>query len=137
MENDKVFEILRKVKRGRYISLKKTKDLGKGVTKVSEMIVRLGVDYANMKINEGRQTGSLPWGQWVPGYEGFALEHKGVYYLRVTSSYSKHVRSTYFDDSGEEITRDQAAAIVGEKKVSSSNPDVYNIRFSSIISIGG
>ena len=136
MKSEKVFEILRKVKRGRYISLKKTKDLGHGVTKVSEMIVRLGVDYSNMKINEGRQTGSLSWGHWVEGYEGFALEHKGVYDLRVTSSYSKHVKSSYYDMDGEEISRDQAAAIVGEKRIASSNPDVYNIRFESIISIG-
>lgn len=136
MTNKEMFEKLKNVKRGRYIVLKKTKDLGHGITKVSEMTVRLGVEYANMKVNEGRQTGSLPWGHWVPGFEGLAIEHKGIFYLRVTSSYSKRVKSSYFDATGAEISRQEAESVVGPKKMEASNPDVYNIRFESVLSLG-
>ena len=134
MTNQEVFERIKEIRKGRFVALRKKKDLGCGVTKVSDMVIRLGVNYANMKINEGRQTGSLPWGHWVPGYEQLVIEHKGVYYLRVASSYSKHGKATYFLN-GAEITRDHAASIVGEKKMESKSLDVCNIRFENLIDI--
>lgn len=134
MTNQEVFNRLKSIKRGRYVALRKKKVLGHGVEKVSELVIRLGVNYANMKINEGKETGSLPWGKWVPGYEHFVIEHKGAYYLRVTSSYSQHVRSYYFLN-GASITRDEAAAIVGERKLDSHPADVYNIRFENLLDI--
>lgn len=135
MTEQEIFEKLKEIKKGRYISLRKTKDLGSGVTKVSDLVIRLGVDYSKMKINEGRQTGSLPWGHWVEGYEQLVIEHKGIYYLRVASSYTKHNRSYYYMD-GQEITKAEALSVVGAKKMESKNPDIYNIRFDNIIHIG-
>ena len=135
MENNEVFDRLNKAKRGRYVSIRKKKDLGKGVVKISDLVIRLGVDYANMKINEGRQVGSLPWGHWVPGFEGFAIEHKGTFYLRVANGYTRHGKSMYFLN-GVEIGRDAAVAIVGEKALSSGESAVYNIKFENIVSMG-
>lgn len=134
MTNQEVFERIKEIRKGRFVALRKKKDLGGGVTKVSDMVIRLGVDYSKMKINEGRQTGSLPWGHWVPGYEQLVIEHKGVYYLRVASSYSKHGKAAYFLN-GMEISRDHAASIVGEKKMESKSLDVCNIKFENLIDI--
>lgn len=134
MTNQEVFERIKEIKKGRYVALRKNKDLGNGVTKVSDMVIRLGVDYSKMKINAGRQTGSLPWGHWVPGYEQLVIEHKGVYYLRVASSYSKHGKAAYFLN-GAEISRDHAASLIGERKMESKPLDVCNIKFENILDI--
>ena len=137
MTKDQILLALANVKKGRYISLKKVKDYGKGVTKESDLVIRLGVNYANMAINKDRQTPiqSLPWGSWVPGLENLVIEHKGNYYLRVASSYSSNNKSTYYLD-GLQITKEDAIRIIGEKKLKSGNPDVYNIKFENILSIG-
>jgi len=137
MTKDQILLALANVKKGRYISLKKVKDYGKGVTKESDLVIRLGVNYANMAINKDRQTPiqSLPWGSWVPGLENLVIEHKGNYYLRVASSYSSNNKSTYYLD-GVQITKEDAIGIIGEKKLKSGNPDVYNIKFENILSIG-
>lgn len=135
MTNQEAFQKISQAKKGRYMSLLKKKDLGQGVEKVSALVIRLGVNYANMKVNEGRQTGSLPWGQWVKGYENLVIEHKGSYYLRVANGYTKHGKSYYFLN-GEQIDRAKAASIVGEKKLESGESAVYNIKFENILSIG-
>lgn len=134
MENQEILNALANVKKGRYVSIKKVKDLGKGVTKVSDIVVRLGVDFANMKINEGRQTGSLPWGKWVEGLEGLVIEHKGNYYLRVATTYGNNNTCAYYLD-GKEVTKEQVIALIGEKKLAGGNPDVYNIRFENILAL--
>ena len=96
MTNNEILEKLATAKKGKYIQLSKIKDLGSGITKVSDLVIRLGVDYANMKINEGREVGGLPWGHWVEGLEGLVIEHKGNYYLRVTTAYSNNNKSYYY-----------------------------------------
>ena len=78
MTNNEILSKLATIKKGRYISLTKVKDCGNGVVKESDMVIRLGVNYANMKINENKQTGELPWGHWVPGLENLVIEHTKV-----------------------------------------------------------
>lgn len=134
MENKEIFEILPRVKKGRYVSIRKRKDLGKGVTKISDVVIRLGVNYAHMKVNEGREVGPLPWGHWVEGYEGLVIEHKGAYYLRVANGYTKHVKSRYFLH-GEEVDESIAASVVGAAKLASSDSAVFNVRFENIVAI--
>lgn len=137
MTNQEILNKLGEVKKGRYISLKKKKDLGEGVVKISDLVIRLGVDYANMKINENRETPIQPlkWGNWVEGLEGLVIEHKGNYYLRVASSYSNTNKSTYYLNE-QPISKEEVVALLGEKKVQSGNPDVYNIKFENIIELG-
>ena len=77
MTNQEILTKLAEAKKGRYINLTKAKDLGQGIVKESDMVIRLGVAYSNMKINEDRQTGQLPWGRWVEGLENLVIEHKG------------------------------------------------------------
>ena len=140
MTNEEILLSLGEVKKGTFLKLRKVKSYKHGVTKVSDLVIRLGVNYGNIKavrdkIGE-REVGSLPWGNWVEGYEGLVIEHKGNYYLRVTNDYCDRNHSTYFNGDVE-ISRADAIAIEGEKAiVSNGNPDVYNIKFENIISIG-
>lgn len=142
MNANEILNKLNNIKKGRFISLKKRKDLGSGVEKISDLVIRLGVDYANMAINKDRKDaiGALPWGHWVEGLEGLVIEHtnkQGEHklYLRVASSYSNTSRSVYMQN-GVEISKEDATAIIGEKKMQSSNPDVYNIDFNNILELG-
>lgn len=134
MTTQEILNQMGNVKKGKYVSLKKKKDLGEGIEKISDLVIRLGVDYANMKAAEGKQVGGLPWGKWVEGLEGLVIEHKGNYYLRVANSYSNNGKSIYLLN-GNEISEEQVIAILGEKKVQSLNPDVYNIKFENILEL--
>ena len=141
MTNQEILNKLQTIKKGRYISLTKVKDLGQGVIKQSNMVIRLGVNFANMKVNEGRETGSLPWGEWVPGLENLVIKHTNKqgetnYYLRVANSYADNTSTAYMLN-GEIISKEQALTIVGEKKMKTSFSDVYNVKFGNIITLGG
>ena len=143
MTNQEIIAKVLEAKKGRYISLCKAKDLGEGVVKETDMVIRLGVSYANMSINEGKQTGGLKWGKWVEGLENLVLEHKGNYYLRITSTTPENPESgadviaTRYLLNGQIISREDAIAIVGEKKMSGNASPVYNIKFENILRLGG
>lgn len=147
MTEEQIIQKLLAAKKGRYVKLTKSKDLGNGLVKISDMRIRLGVTYANMSINEGRETGSLKWGSWIPGLENLALEHtnkKGEHncYVRVTSidpsnpESGADVLGTKYLLNGSEISKADAIAIADEKKMESTASPVYNINFKNIISIG-
>lgn len=140
MTNQEILAKLAEAKKGRYINLTKVKDLGQGIVKESDMVIRLGVAYSNMKINENRQTGQLPWGHWVEGLENLVIEHKGKFYLRISStdpanpeSGADVVATRYLKD-GAEITKQDVLTLVGEQKGSAS--PVYNVKFENILKLG-
>lgn len=140
MTNQEILAKLAEAKKGRYINLTKVKDLGQGIVKESDMVIRLGVAYSNMKINENRQTGKLPWGHWVEGLENLVIEHKGKFYLRISStdpanpeSGADVVATRYLKD-GAEITKHDVVTLVGEQKGSAS--PVYNVKFENILKLG-
>ncbi len=135
MTNEEILNKMGNVKKGKYISLKKKKDLGNGIEKISDLVIRLGVDYANMEVAKGKEVGSLPWGNWVEGLEGLVIEHKGNYYLRVASSYSNNGKSIYLLN-GNEISKEEVVNLVGEKKLESKALDIYNIKFENILELG-
>lgn len=147
MTNQEILNKLGEIKKGAYVSLKKKKDLGEGIVKISDIVVRLGVDYANMKINEGRTTPIQPlkWGHWVEGLEGYVIEHTKVdkktgeestnYYLRVANSYSNNTKSTYLLN-GQEVDKSVVEELVDAKKLESQKADVYNIKFENILALG-
>lgn len=142
MTNQEIINKVLQAKKGRYIKLTKVKDLGNGARKESDMVIRLGVSYAKMGINEGRETGGLKWGHWIDGLEGLVLEHKGNYYLRVTSTDPAHpdsgadVVATRYLVNGQPASKEQVIALVGEKPLSGSGSPVYNVKFENIVSIG-
>lgn len=140
MTNQEILTKLAEAKKGRYINLTKAKDLGQGIVKESDMVIRLGVSYANMQINENKQTGSLPWGKWVEGLENLVIEHKENYYLRITSTDPANPESgadviaTRYLMNGVEVTKQEVRALIGEEK-SGASP-VYNIKFDNILKLG-
>lgn len=140
MTNQEILTMLGSVKKGRYVKLTKTKDLGNGLVKESDMRIRLGVAYSNMSINEGRQTAPLAWGKWVAGLENIALEHKGNYYLRISSTNPEHLEeskdviATRYLLNNQEISKEEASVLIGDKKTSKPSP-VYNIKFENIKSL--
>lgn len=142
MKNQEILTKLAEIKKGRYFSLTKVKELGKGIVKESDMVIRLGVSYANMAINKDRETGSLPWGQWVEGLENLVVEHKGNYYLRITSTDPANPESgadviaTRYLMEGQEISKAQVIEMIGEKKLSGSASSVYTVKFENIIRLG-
>ena len=140
MTNQEILTKLAEAKKGRYINLTKVKDLGQGIVKESDMVIRLGVAYSNMKINENKQTGQLPWGHWVEGLENLVIEHKGKFYLRISStdpanpeSGADVVATRYLKD-GAEITKHDVLTLIGEQKGSAS--PVYNVKFENILKLG-
>lgn len=142
MTNQEILAKLAQVKKGRYINFTKIKDLGNGIIKESDMVIRLGVAYANMKINANRETGPLPWGKWVEGLENLVVEHKGKYYLRITSTNPANpgsgadVIATRYLLNGQEISKEQVIAMIGEEKLATKPSPVYNVKFENIIRIG-
>lgn len=142
MTTQEILQKLAEIKKGRYINFTKVKDLGSGISKESDMVIRLGVNYANMKINADKQTGSLPWGQWVEGLENLVVEHKGKYYLRITSTHPSNPESgadiiaTRYLRDGQEISKKQVIEMLGEKKLSGTPSPVYTVKFENIIKLG-
>lgn len=143
MKNEQILTQLATIKKGTYISLTKTKDLGNGITKESDMLIRLGCNYANLKINKNKETGKLPWGHWVEGLENLVVEHKGNYYLRITSRTPENPESgadviaTRYLLNGREISKDEATKLVEPKNFESKASSVYNIKFENIKKLGG
>ena len=135
MENQQILNALKNHKKGTYVNLTKTKDYGNGLIKETDMVIRLGVSFQNMKVNEGRTVGSLPWGNWVEGLENYVIEHKGNYYLRVSNTNSHIAKSKYLLNNVE-VSKDVAETLVNPKKLASKASDVYNIKFENIVKIG-
>ena len=146
--------IKEEAKAGRYVSLAKTRYLGKGITKVNDgMVIRLGVNYAKIK-DSTESTGPLPWGHWLKGYEGYIIEHEtkeseerrkklGItepqyeYYLRVTTTGNKHHRGkvTYLDENGNELSYDEVVSKVAPSKLKFDDTPIYTIKIDDIISL--
>lgn len=135
MENQQILNKIKTFRKGTYVNLTKINDYGNGLVKETEMVIRLGVSFQNMKVNEGRTTGNLPWGKWVEGLENYVIEHKGNYYLRVSSTNSHIAKSKYLLNNIE-VSKDVAETVVNPKKLASKPSDVYNIKFENIVKIG-
>lgn len=142
MTNQQILQKLAHITKGRYISLTKMKDLGQGIIKESDMRIRLGISFANMKVNENKEIGSLPWGKWVEGLENLVVEHKGNYYLRITTTNPNDLESandviaTRYIKDGQLISKEEVINLIGEKKLVSKPSLVYNIKFDNILRLG-
>ena len=142
MNAQEILQKLQNTKKGTYVSLTKVKDLGNDIIKESDMRIRVGVNYKNLKANKNKEIQPLPWGKWVKGLENLVVEHKGNYYLRITSTNpndlekASDVIATRYIQNGKEISKEEVINQIGEKKLTSSPSIVYNIKFDNIIRIG-
>lgn len=132
---------------GTYVTILKNKDFGNGYYKRSVLNMRIGVNYGNMKINEGKKTGELPWGKWVEGFAPYLIEHtkKGEtelrHYLRISSKTPDNpdgntdtIETKYFFN-GVEITKEEMMSAVGERKMKSDFSPVYAVDCENILEI--
>lgn len=85
---------------------------GNTLTKITEGVVRSGIDYANLSaVKTGIENGErgevepLPWGEWK--VFPYIIEHKGADYIRLYPSMHKP-HSTFYVD-GEQVTKDEFA----------------------------
>jgi hypothetical protein len=84
-------------KRGQFVTIEwestaATAAAHKGrATKRVRAVTRTGVEYANMAANADRETGSLPWGEWVEGLAPWIIAHKGALYARIAGIQSMTV----------------------------------------------
>ena len=142
MNAQEILQKLQNTKKGTYVSLTKVKDLGNDIIKESDMRIRVGVNYKNLKANKNKEIQPLPWGKWVKGLENLVVAHKGNYYLRITSTNpsdlekASDVIATRYIQNGKEISKEEVINQIGEKKLTSSPSMVYNIKFDNIIRIG-
>ena len=74
------------------------------LVKVTEAIVRTGVAYENMSINQDTETGELPWGEWT--VFPYLIQHKGQWYFRLYVKGDSPMTVTYFVD-GAKVTKDE------------------------------
>jgi len=134
MTTNEILDKVLTIHKGSWVKLIKSKDLGQGIIKYTQMTIRLGVIYSHIKrVGKEPSTGGgkLPWGEWF--IDNLVISHKGVLYLRVANAFTKNTKSWYLKD-GKEISKAMVVELVGEEK--SSESAVYNIKFQNIISLG-
>lgn len=135
MTTNEILDKVLTIRKGSWVRLIKSKDLGHGIIKYTSMVVRLGVIYSHIKRVGKKATsgigGTLPWGEWF--INNLVISYKGELYLRVANSYGKNTKSWYLKD-GKEISKTMVEEIIGVEKTSESA--VYNIKFQNIVSLG-
>ena len=87
--------------------------------KITSATVRTGIDYANLSVNDGAETGSLPYGQWA--VFPYVITHKGNEYVRLYVT-DGSVRSRYYVD-GVEVSRDEFNGYLTESARKPSRPN--------------
>lgn len=129
---------------GRELKLyKKYENEGIKITKISEGIVRFGVEYDNMKsVQQKRESGELPQdNQGLNGLEWilypYLLKNPKTKkeYIRVNTT-GNRIRTRYFLN-GKEISREVAEQYCTASNFSNGNPiEVFNVGIENIIAVG-
>ena len=109
---------------------------GMDVRKRVEAVVRTGIDYQNLAVNEGRKTGDLPYGEWA--VFPHIITHKGREYARLYLGGSKP-KATYTID-GQDATRAQVMELMTpsarKAMLEGDAPDAFNVKMEDVVSIG-
>lgn len=135
-----LIEQIKNIKKGAFTKIEYFSDKGNGVIKKTSCVVRLGINYYNIKHNKTKETHSLPWGKWVEGLEGYVLEHtnkKGEYhqYLRLYTTNIKSIKTEYSLNGV--ITQKQDLIERGLLKDKPSTiTDCFNVPMENILSLG-
>lgn len=112
------------------------------ITKRSEGVVRLGVEYDNMKdVKEKRMSGELPasneglqWGTWAE--YPYIIEHKGNKYLRCATSQNNKIKTKYFVNGKETPFEDIENMVLASEKKKTDELDVFSVNIDNIIALG-
>lgn len=109
------------------------------VEKVTNGVYRLGISYANMKINKNKITGSLPFGEWVGGLENYIITHTNKNgetktYLRVYTT--KHHAKVKWVLNGQETTKQHLLDNGYFNENKSTHTELFIVPIENVISIG-
>ena len=141
-------EILKSNVKGSFRSMTWEKELpvkkafaGNVIMKRSSGVVRLGIDYDNIKaVQEKRAIGSLPevnaglpWGTWKAF--PYLIEHKGNFYLRCAESKNNKIETQYFLNGRKVEKKDIENMCLKSAFTNHANMDVFNVNIENIISI--
>jgi hypothetical protein len=77
-----------------------------------------GVEYASLAVNNDRETGSLPWGEWA--IYPYVVTHKGGEYARLYTV-DGTIRTTYMVD-GTIVRREEFLALLTPSARESARP---------------
>ena len=141
-------EILKANVKGSFRSMTWEKELpvkkafaGNVIVKRSSGVVRLGIDYDNIKaVQEKRAIGNLPevnaglpWGTWKAF--PYLIEHKGNFYLRCAESKNNKIETQYFLNGRKVEKKDIENMCLKSAFTNHANMDVFNVNIENIISI--
>ena len=101
----------------------------KKITKVVLATVRTGVEFKNLAVNEDRETGKLPWGEWDT--YPYLITHKGNRYLRL---YLGNSMKVFYLVDGVKVASQVAKAMLPKSKAS-EKPACITVKESGLVSI--
>ncbi|MBR3208907.1 MAG: hypothetical protein IKF82_01430 [Bacilli bacterium] len=109
------------------------------ITKETVGNFRIGVEYANMKVNEGKVVGSLPYGFYELRNEIIYSPSSDTHQLRLTNTMGSNKPKVKWYLDGNEITKDELIAMnalgASQRKVGGEPPLVINVKLDDIIEI--
>jgi hypothetical protein len=77
---------------------------GTRLSKRTSAQVLTGAEYASLAVNNERETGDLPWGEWAEGLYPYVITHKGRDYARLYTVEGTLASAYYVND--ERVTRE-------------------------------
>ena len=106
------------------------KHRGVVLTKIVHATVLTGVEYPNLLVNKDRETGSLPWGQWL--VYPHLIGHKGTEYARM-NTVDGTLRTSYFVD-GREVPREAFEAYLtpGARKLRRPHGGTISVKLANV-----
>jgi len=119
------------------------------IYKYSDMIVRVGIEYDNIKaVKEKRESGELPalnqglsWGSYVPGLYPFIITHKDNLYFRffTVPNNPTVIRNVSYMRDGKEITKEEAqvACLASEFAERETTLETFCCKLEGILLING
>jgi hypothetical protein len=112
------------------------KHASKRLRKVVTAVVMTGASYANLRVNKGVETGSLPWGTWMPDAEPFVIQHKGNDYARLYVI-ENGVRAIYTVD-GEVVSREDYESFLTPSQRNAPRPNggTITVKMSGVRLVG-
>lgn len=100
--------------------------------KLATYLCRYGVNVQHMNSYKDKEVKELPWGQYVPGYEGILIEHKGNYYVRVVTSGTKARPTTEYVGLDLSTDKEKFRAGTFDK---TDHSDVFCINLKNIVRV--
>lgn len=144
MEVKQAIARAKEIKKGAFVSVeyygnpKKLKSAENvEIIKKCKGVYRLGLTYANLKINANKETGGLNGVEWVSGLENYELTNaKGEEMIRLYTTKCK-THSQWFIN-GIETTKTKLVnmGLISKSEPSQAVPPCINVKIKNLIRIG-